>query len=70
MSECRFVARSLGRAASPRPPRSKTQNLNFGTADGPRRPIVRLRLESLNRRIRDDPPYLGFMFQAALADLA
>ena len=28
-----------------------------GRADGPHRPIERLRLESLNRRIRDDPPY-------------
>ena len=32
-----------------------------GRADGPHRPIERLRLESLNRRITDDPPYLGFV---------
>jgi len=28
-----------------------------GRADGPDRPIERFRFESLNRRIRDDPPY-------------
>ena len=28
-----------------------------GRADGPHRPIERLRFESLNRRITDDPPY-------------
>ena len=52
-----FEVGGLGRAASPRPPRRKAKNLNFGRADGPHRPIERFRFESLNRRITDDPPY-------------
>jgi hypothetical protein len=36
-----------------------------GRADGPHRPIERLRLESLNRRIRDDPPYQACSVQSA-----
>ena len=36
-----------------------------GRADGPHRPIERLRLESLNRRIKDDPPYQACSVQSA-----
>ena len=32
-------------------------DLGSGRTDGPHRPIKRFRFESLNRRIRDDPPY-------------
>ena len=42
-----------------------TGALVCGRADGLHRSIERFRLESLNRRIRDDPPYQACSVQSA-----